>query len=715
MSIFSNMQPKHIVLAALTCITGALLPHTSYAQDNFIEYEVKRGDTCIKIARKVYDDGDLCYDLMAGSNEFDEKFRIYPGQILKLPTKEQIKQQQRERERLERLSEGPDAQLKRFRGSVTTREPDASDWTNATKNKDLWRRWRVNSAQKSSAEVFFMRERATLRMRENTLVVIYGDTSSTSSTPSTSRQAVLEKGTLASRLGELSGGSSTVASVDIETPSAVVSTKGGDTLVSLIEGDTTLVANHTSPSTSVRGRTKTKKSVSLPKNTGTKVEKGKDPTPPKPLPNPPLWKDKELAVSSVGGKSVVLAAWDTVKDVAAWRVEVRQASDDALIDVAVLDGKFKEVSFEDFAPGQYTMRIATIDNDGFESKMSDPLKLVVAEILARLDDPAREARVATGKLFLGEELRVQENLDCMLGDQPLRNNTIYTSKSGPQELICTDQQGNPLPPQRFIVQPNNATLTQAPPEKVSLDTVETVQFKLDYPIENIEIFYPEGFTAVGEPIQNEEGIWTAAFMANTPNASGDMRIGTPGILGAKLATVSLQSGDIASAPKEPEKPEKPWHLYVGALAGTHNVLNTKLKLGQFDYDGQLRAGLRLGAQWNRDLLMEAEFDTGILRAEDESFVGGEDRQQSIGIRGAVSYRFLPWSIRPFVRVGGGMQWLPSLSDTLPSVMGGGGVAWVIDRRAEIRLDIQESLIFDDSNASPGVFTTGAYLGFSATF
>ena len=285
------------------------------AYDGFIEYEVERGDSCIRIARKVYGDGDLCYDLMAGSNEFDEKFRVYPGQKLKLPSKKQLAAS-----RAERLDEeaaaaapsspsssgSPDATLRRYRGEVTARSPEVGAWEAAERNKSLWRKWKVNSAGASSAEVYFTKERATLRMRENTLVVIYGEgaTSSSSATP----RAVLEQGALATRLDELSGGASSSGAI-VETPSAVVTTAGGDALVSLLEGDTTLVANHTSPSTKVRGRTKRPKVVELPVNTGSRVEKGKDPTPPRPLPSPPSWLQGEIKAVALAGKSVARGAW----------------------------------------------------------------------------------------------------------------------------------------------------------------------------------------------------------------------------------------------------------------------------------------------------------------------------------------------------------------------------------------------------------------------
>ena len=146
----------------------------------------------------------------------------------------------------------------------------------------LWRRWRVNSGQRSSAQLWFLRERARLEMRENTLVVIYGPTTERAST---GRHAVLERGALTARLGELSGG----ARATVETPSAVTSSSGGDSLIHLLEGDTTLVSNYSGEGVEVTGRTPSKKTVAVPQGMGTRVERGKSPTKPRPLPEPPAW------------------------------------------------------------------------------------------------------------------------------------------------------------------------------------------------------------------------------------------------------------------------------------------------------------------------------------------------------------------------------------------------------------------------------------------
>lgn len=716
----SRRAPGLALVALITLCTSHAV-----AQDNFIEYEVKKGDTCIKIARKVYGDGDLCYELMANSNEFDEKFRIYPGQVLKLPTKEQIAQAREGREKSEPTTtssspppaetprrSGPDAKLKRFRGNVTARSPEAESWEDASRDKDLWRRWRVNSADRSSAEVFFLREKATLRMRENTLVVIYGDDAS-SSAPSTTRQAVLEKGTLASRLGELSGsGSSPAAELQVETPTAVVTSKGGDTLVSVMDGKTTLVANHTSKSTRVRGRKKAAKEIDLPENMGSKVEKDKDPTPPKPLPEAPTWTEKSLAVISAGGKSLTQASWQTVPDAAAWRIEVRKAEDDELIDVKTIDARFDEVSFEDFTPGHYVMRIATIDNDGFESKMSQPLSLLVSQLLATFDDPDRERRYARGDLHLGEELVVRDGLDCTLGGRPLANSRINASRTGVQELLCRDANGGDLPPQQFVISPNVATLENVPVGAIEPDTIEEIRFALEYPIEEIEVTYPEGFEAAAPPSQEASGTWVIPVRAVLPKRTGELRIGTPGILGATLATVPLESGAEQVVVVAPEV-EKPFHFYIGAILGFEDPRDGFLTIDDFTYDNQLRGGFRAGVIWRRQLLLEGEFDTGFLLSTDKRFQTGRDREQSFALTGALSYRlFSSRSFQPFLRLGGGTHLVPGLDTSVPRVLGGGGLVWVIGRRAELRLDLFESLYFHDDEQRYKAGFTG---GFSATF
>ncbi len=702
-------------------VCAGLLGTASLAQaqeQGFIEYEVQRGDTCIKIARKVYGEGDLCYDLMAGSNDFDEKFRIYPGQKLKLPTKEQIEQQRQERVGAEPVeatpapSDGPDARLKSYRGDVTARSPDASDWEKASRNKDLWRRWKVNSASRSSASVFFVREKATLRMRENTLVVIYGQ--ATTSAPSTARHAVLEQGALATRLGELSGGSSSssVAEVEVETPSSVVTTKGGDALVSVVEGNTTLVANHTSPKTKVRGNRKSSKSIDLPKNMGTRVEKGKDPTPPKPLPSPPAWDQKKLSAVSMAGKSKINASWASVKDAVVWRVEVwRSAAEKELIDVKVLDAKIREVAFENFDPGDYELRIATIDTDGFESVMSEPMLLEVKELLGKQDSVETLARHAQGKLYLGEELKVASGMDCAFGGRRMMNQSTNVRHTGTHRLTCVDDEGNALPEQIFVVEPNNAALTQPPPGKLALNSVEEIHLKLDYPIEDIDLFFSEGFAQGGPARQQEDGTWIIPVLAEEPDREGELRVGTPGILGATLLKVPLVSASKQETieAREPVV-EKPFLLQVGAYIGSRDITSAGLTLSGREYEQGLRLGFFTGFQWRRHLVLDVQFDTGRMNQDNQQLIN----PQAFGISGAVAYRIGPWAIKPYVRAGGGIEFIPDIDANMPRVFGGGGLVWTIERRVDLRLDIYQNLFFDGQN-DPGLLAPGATFGFAGTF
>lgn len=690
-----------------------LWPALAQSQD-FIEYEVKRGDTCIKIAKKVYGDGDLCYELMAGSNEFDEKFRIYPGQKLKLPTKEQIAQQRaaKEGKALPAKTSGPDARLKAFRGEVTARSPDAEGWEDASRNKDLWRRWKVNSADSSSASVLFIREKATLRMRENTLVVIYGKGASKSA-PSTSRHAVLEKGALSTRLGELSGGSSPAASLEIETPSAIVNSEGGDALVSVVAGDTTLVANHTSTSTKVRGKRKKSKSVALPKNTGSKVEKGKDPTPPRPLPSSPKWDKPAFSAVSMAGKSRVRVSWDTVKDAVVWRVEVWRKTEKELMDVAVLDAKLRELVFEDFEPGDYELRIATIDSDGFESIMSDPVPLSVKELLATNDLPdATRSRQASGRLFLGEQLNVADGLDCAFAGRRVSSQTVSTNKTGTYRLVCMDNQGNALPAQDFVVSPNAATLVGEPSGTLQVGAVEEIRLVLEHPIREIDVFVTEGFT-LHEPARLEEGgVWVIPVRATKADRKGEMRLGTPGIMGATLAKVPLQSGAVEVVDLADSEPEKAWRIQLGALASSHDVLgDTAIKASGADYTQGLRFGINTGVQWQGRAVLDLQFDTGSLISSMDT----SNRTQVFGIASALSYRFGPWAIKPYLRAGGGVDFMPDLGTNMGRVFGGGGLVWTIERRVDLRLDVHQNLLFDESDSSPGVMMPGATFGFAGTF
>lgn len=732
-------------LAALIMMGAPALASAQEQAGEYIEYKVKKGDNCIRIARNIYGDGGLCYDLIAASNEFDAKFHVYPGQVLKLPTKEQIEKQRQARLSAEaeaaRAAEpapevapepepepepssgkNPDARLASARGEVQAREPGAESWERAARGKNLWRQWRVNSEADASADIFFTREKATLRMRENTLVVIYGKAEGTA--PSTTRHATLESGALATRLGELAGGGGATSSVQLETPAAVVDSEGGETLVSVLDGGTTLVANHTSPKTSVRGRTKRPVRVVLPENTGSRIEPGKDPSPPRPLPSPPAWQQPEVRGLALGGVSKVSASWGRVPDAAVWRVELRrlvEQSDagqavDELLGVRVLDAAVQEAVFEDIAPGAYQLRIATIDSAGFEGRMSDPLPLIIHEALmadARPSSAERAERLTRGELYQGEQLRLSESLQCKLDGKRISENVLDAVKAGNHELACKDASGAALPIKPIQIKPNALTALSLPSEPLLLGEVILLQVELEHELDAIDVYVPPGFELIDVPHRNGAR-WDMVIQAVEPDKRGDLRIGTRGLLGATLLEVPLQSASLEQSEVAAEKPpEKPLRLMLGAHAGLRSIFDESIRFGDNDYTQGWRFGARVGLVWRQHAVFELELDTGLNDNVASDALGDEATMQTFSGLGALSYRIGPWPVRPFLRMAAGGEWSPSQSSVVPVALVGAGVDWLIEERVELRLDLQQLFFFDGTGVP--VQMPSVTLGFAGTF
>ena len=379
----------------------------------------------------------------------------------------------------------------------------------------------------------------------------------------------------------------------------------------------------------------------------------------------------------------------------------------------------REVALEDFKPGEYTLRVATIDTEGFESVMGEPAIVEVRELLAEAAQQGPEGeRRASGLLYLGERLEVAPGYRCEFGRNALIDRHVDANRAGTFDLSCRDESGQKLPPRRFTVEPNAATLATPELGVLKRGQVEEVRFELEHPLERVEVTYPDGFSAAEPPRQDASGAWIVPVRVDEPERAGMLRIGTPGILGSTLLEVPLQSAAALEqdATLAAAIEEKPWHVHVGAFSGSRDALQRDLNLEGSLLNQGLRFGVRAGTQWRRRLAFDVEFDLGgVTRVLTDNALRPQlDRGQIFGLHGQLAYRFGPWAIKPFLGAGGGINWVPSFSLAAPEVMGGGGVVWVIERRVEVRFDLRQSLVFA-SEEEEDVRLTTALLGFGGVF
>lgn len=153
------------------------------------EYRVVAGDTCGKVAQKVYGDGKYIEFIHQHNKLGPKPHRLKAGMVLVIVPPETAS-----------VAEGPDAQLTFVRNEVEAYTPG---YHPGRRDEPLLRGHRVGTRESSSAQITF-RDETQLQLSENTLVVILGDTSQRS-TRERRGETVLLRGSLMARLGDLAG------------------------------------------------------------------------------------------------------------------------------------------------------------------------------------------------------------------------------------------------------------------------------------------------------------------------------------------------------------------------------------------------------------------------------------------------------------------------------------------------------------------------------
>lgn len=600
-----------LVTPSLLGLSVLCFPALGQAQqaepERFIEYTVKKGDTCTGIAKQVYGSGKLCYKMISKYNKMDRKFVIVPGQTLRLPTKEDLGVKDPD----------PDAVLSAKKGNVQARSPSTDKWKDATRGESLWRLWRVNSGERSSAEVSFTRIEGKLELRQNTLVIIYGPKDSKVEAPQASR-AILERGALRSRLAELGGEQSSKAkpALVVETPAAAATLKAqGQTLFDVDKDGTTRVANLDNADVSLEGqdgfsvptaedekpkpkpKRRKRKAIALPKNTGSKVEPGKDPSPPKPLPAPPVWEGASpLKILSLNGKSAAIVGWSAQADAAQYRVELANKDNGAeVLDAFTIDAKFKQVTLENLPTQSYYARVSTIDADKFEGLPSAPLKIEVINVEPKAPEGLRVAQgQQVAPVYVGSTFEVP-GLKCDTSPEARDAQASLTlSAPGPQTVYCVDEQGHTsalaLEVQPIKVTGLNQPLTLKPSQTA------TLTFTTSPPTQEISLMPPQGVKVISQN-QRPDGTWEVTLQAAPEGFEpGPFKVGLSTGAAQPLALgelmVSAQQADAVAQPMAPAQDDEPVTLRFGAIGATDALYNKALSLDGAELGQGFAVGLR---------------------------------------------------------------------------------------------------------------------------
>ncbi|MFK7984422.1 MAG: FecR domain-containing protein [Sandaracinaceae bacterium] len=434
------------VTLSLAVTLGAAVPLPASAQEAQ-DYTVREGDTCGRIARRVYGNSRR-YDLIHEANpELGAMpHRLRPGTVLRLPAASGLGD--------------ADATVTAARRQVRSQRPRRSDWNPARVGQELNRGWRVSTGERSSAELTFQ-SGSVAALRAETLVIVYG--SGARQVREEGAHAVIRGGSMLSRLSALSGGSTPL---EVETPTAVATLDEGESSVDVDEDGTTRVATHRGRAARVRNREAGSAEVSVPEGQGTSVRQGRPPTPPRPLPPTPAWAPDQpsrfLGLSDHGG--TLRGSWLPVSDARSYRVEVARREDgrEMLISTEV-PASVTSLEFHRLPADRYYVRINTIDAEHFEGRPGAPVALDVvgativppgadapppldaqSAMLADLDgfgdvDFERPAP-ARVPVLQGSRLISPEGVTCAAGASTPSTELVFETV-GEQHLTCVDAGG----------------------------------------------------------------------------------------------------------------------------------------------------------------------------------------------------------------------------------------------------------------------------------
>lgn len=667
---------------------------TAAPQIELYEYTVKKGDTCGSVAKRELG-ARKAYDKIHKHNPWMGPLphKLKAGMVLKLPR--EVKGPAK-----------PDAEVTAAHRQVEARSPKDDNWTSAAQGLDLFRGWRVNTLERSFAEVTFV-DKSRIQLRENTLVIIYGG--SDAQARRTSTRAKLDRGALRSRLGELSGR----APLEIETPSADAS-MGGPGLVAVDDAGAARVSNHGKSAATVTARSGKKKKVKVPSLMGSKVEKGKDPTRPKPLPATPTWlsSNPTTFVIPAGGPGTLTGQWKEVKDAHRYRIEIGEMKAGGFVMTSVnVPSGVDRFEAHNLPAGEYFATVAAVDNDQFESPPSKlheaslvPAKLVSPDGVDLAPAPATSNAKPTDapaaiRVLPGTELQAPSGLSCTADDASEPAQTFRFLAAGSTSVRCVDAKGKPAPGFAVEVVPIDVKIGEGASKFVAVRGIATpltmtLDSELPLPT-SLQVTGPEHF-GLTPMVQQDDGSYALEVVAK-PRAPATANFQVSTAAGVPVAGFEVEVAERAPPPDidatPAEKPER--HMFeVGAFGGfvrlspRHELVTTDAPLAR---NRELVGtspdiGVRFGYYPLRSFGIEVEGDVMPTRLAEGS------RVTMFGVRAHLIGQ-LPYRVTPYLLVGGGVLGLTSA----PEVLGddtdaqfhfGGGVKFFATKHLAIRLGLR---------------------------
>lgn len=673
-----------------------------------VERTIQKGDTCESLARELYGDGSHV-DVIHRYNPWlgaQLPHHLEPGQTLVLP---------------KTLPPPlPDAEVTVTRRNVEARAPEASDWSNARPGLDLWRGWRVNTREQSSAQITF-RDQSRVELRENTLVIIYGGFGgSRGKARRETAEATLDRGALRSRLGAYTGKDD--KAVTVTTPSAVAEFAGGASLVTVDDRGTSRVANHGEGKAAVRSAgAKGAKgpTVRIAAKMGSRVDKDAPPSKPKPLPPTPAWIERGpatfVAVGELGG--TIQAEWGAIAGAASYRVEVSEDPEGSeVLTSQGVPASIHRFEAQGLPAGDYYASVAAVDGDAFESPPSERLLLTVVRVglispgaapLPRLEPTAEGAAPGPMRVLRGTRLDVPAGLRCRV-DDGVPSRVPVLADAGEHTVSCLTDDASPVPGFAvMVIAPKLAAEAEAHTAVRGRTTVVELSIAAEVPLpRRLWLEAPDGLMVTTPVATETPGRWRARVHADAGAPSeASLRVmadagGDPVELGRIALTVEdPPAATPAPAPEPaPERPER--HMVEGGLYGgvvlpspRHNLFQASLGEQGLAWERLAPAagafGLRLGyypIRW-----VGAELEQGLAPTRTRET---DQRVSLFSVRAHVLGQ-LPWRLTPTVHAGAGVIGITNDSalggeiDTV--IYFGAGAKLYATRWLVVRLDVRDAI------------------------
>jgi hypothetical protein len=356
-------------------------------------YTVKSGDTCQSVSRKAWPDDRNALDRLHQLNAWlgpREPHYLKPGMRLAIS------------------ATAPDARITSLRPHVNAKKSGRRSWEEAQRGRALYRLDQVNTLDDANALVTF-RDGSALYLDQRALVVIYGVYVGKKQRQKTGAVELVQ-GDMRLKLQSLRG-----EGARVDTPVASVAPESRELAVGVGKDKTVRISVFDGKAT-VAGKGK---KVTVEQGFGTRVEQGKPPEQPQPVPPSPGWDApgiRDVWVAGADGTASPEIAWKAADGAEMYKLEV--ARDEGFgerlrVESRAAGGAQRE-TLAGLGPGRYFARVSGVNGAGLLGMPSAARIIDVVRVKA--DNGPSPGCAATGEVRVAFEGPVE--LDVYVDGKP---------------------------------------------------------------------------------------------------------------------------------------------------------------------------------------------------------------------------------------------------------------------------------------------------------